>query len=342
MDTVLVTGGNGHLGYSLVKALSNKGFQVRATIRNLNNYDKTKHLKNLQNVELVEAELLDENSLSSAMKGVSAVFHTAAPILIWSKNPYQDIILPILKGTQNVFHVAKNLGIQKIIYTSSCSACGMNSTPNQPLVESDWNLVSQSPLLRAKINAEKWAWEFSLKNSLKLITIHPPTIIGPNFYRHTPSTLLYQKILQGKLPPIPEGGCHLVDVRDVAEAHLNAFMSKDAEGRYIVAGQFFKISELFQYLKNLNLNLNLKVPSFQLPVWSMHGFQFIDWALHKSTGKPRELTGEIIRDFLNKFQFVSTEKAQRDLNWKPRPTEQTLVDTFQWIQEHFLSKNKSN
>ena len=336
METVLVTGGNGHLGYNLIKQLTAKGFKVRTTIRNMKDESKTKHLKNLQNLEIVEAELLDKNSLIKAMNGISGVFHTAAPVLMWSQNPYQDIVLPILKGTENVFEAAKQLSIQKIIYTSSCSACGMNSTPSRPIVESDWNSESISPLLRAKINAEKWAWEFSLKNKIKLITIHPPTVIGPNFFRHTPSTLLYQKILLGKLFPIPEGGCHLVDVRDVALAHLNAFTSNTAEGRYIIAGQYFKFSEFFHFLKKLNLNL--KVPNFQLPMWSMHGFQFIDWTLNKFTGKPREITGEIIHDFLNKFQIVSTQKAQRDLNWKPIPTEKTILDTFNWINDYHLNR----
>lgn len=334
MKTVLVTGGNGHLGYTLVKHLSENGFKVRTTVRNKKDQNKHKHLMLLNNVEIVEADLLSQQSLENSKKKVEGIFHTAAPVLMWSKDPYHEIVLPIFKGTQNVFHAAKKMGIKKIIFTSSCSACGMNSTPEKPLVESDWNLNAKSPLLYSKITAEKWASQFCLENDIQLVNILPPTIIGPNFYKVTPSTLFYKKMLLGELLAIPEGGCHLVDVRDVAQAHLNAFISETAKGRYIVAGEFFKFSDFFLFVKKLKREL--KFYHLDAPNWLLQIFRFFDWINHSLTKKSRLLTGEMIRDFTNKYQYVSAEKAIHEIHWKPRPAEQSILDTFLWIQKNHL------
>jgi dihydroflavonol-4-reductase len=133
------------------------------------------------------------------------------------------------------------------------------------------------------------------------------------------------------MPPIPEGGCHILDARDLAEAQLLAYETPTAQGRYIVAGQFFKFSEFMKTLKEINPSL--KIPRFQIPVWTLHAFRPLDWLNHKITGRSRQLTGELIRDFVGKFQRVSTEKIKRDLSWSPRPAEETIKDTFAWISQ---------
>lgn len=327
---MLVTGGNGHLGYNLIKILSEKGYKVRATVRNKQDRSKTKHLKNLENVELVEAELLDYQSIEKTLEGIRIVFHTASPNMMWSAHPLQDIVNPIVEGTKNVFHAARKFNVEKIIFTSSCSACGMNSSLDSPLDESHWNYDSTHPLLRSKVLAEKFAWDFSNEHKLNLITLLPPLIIGPGFYRHTPSTSMFEKILLGNFVFPPEGGCHLVDVRDVADAHLQVALNPNAQGRYVIAGEFFKFSELIKFLHKIDPSL--KISSFQIPLWLIQGLRLIDCILHKFTGRPREITGEIVKDFMCKFQYVSSKKAVEDLKWNPKSAQQTIQDTFQWIR----------
>lgn len=331
MKKVLVTGGNGHLGFNLVKQLIENGFQVRATVRNKHDPLKTKHLKTLKGVEIVTAELLDTQSLLDALEGVDGIFHTAAPVLLWSENVKRDIVDPILLGTQNIFKCAKDKNIRKIIFTSSCSACGMNSSREHPLTETDWNNESDFPLLKAKIEAEKWALEYSSKQNINMISILPPTIIGPHFYKVTPSLNLYHKMYQHKYFSVPNGGCHIVDVRDVAKAHINAFLSEKAQGRYLIAGDYFNFKELFQKISYLNLNV--KVPQLLLPMWSVYFLNYLDWINNKITKKERVLSLPIIKNFLNKFQYVSTEKANNELNWKPRDANITLIETFNWFHQ---------
>ncbi len=337
MKKVLVTGANGHLGFNLVKQLTENGILVRAGVRNRNDASKTKHLKKLKNVDIVTAELLDIQSLLYAMEEVDAIFHTAAPVMLWSENIKQDIVDPIFIGTQNIFNCAKAKGIKKIIFTSSCSACGMNSSREHPLTEKDWNNESDFPLLTAKIQAEKWALDYSAKLNIKMTSILPPTIIGPHFHKITPSLSLYQKMYQHKRFSIPNGGCHIVDVRDVAKAHINAYLSENASGRYLIAGEYFNFRDLFK--KIAYLNLNVKVPKVLLPMWSLYFLNYLDWVNNKLTKKERVLSLPLIKNFLNKFQYVSTDKAKNEINWQPRDTNNTLIETFNWF--HQLPKNFS-
>src|ERR1035437_4643543 len=94
----LVTGANGHLGNNLVKELVCQNYQVRASVRNVENKEPFTGV----NCELVYADMLDKTSLKEAMEGIEIVFHVAAVFTHWSPNPQKDIIAPNLIGTRNV------------------------------------------------------------------------------------------------------------------------------------------------------------------------------------------------------------------------------------------------
>ncbi|WGL60610.1 NAD-dependent epimerase/dehydratase family protein [Pigmentibacter sp. JX0631] len=331
MKKILVTGGNGHLGYNLVKQLSENGFQVKTTVRNINDDEKIKHLKKLSNIEIVEAELLNKESLRYAMKDIDAVIHSASPVLLWSSNVKKEIEDPIILGTQNVLESACENNIKKIVFTSSCSACGMSSSLNNPLTENNWNQSSDFPLLKAKIDAEKWAFWYCNKNNIKLISILPPTIIGPNFSKVTPSLSLYYKIFQKQFFTIPNGGCHIVDVRDVAKAHVNALLFDQAEGRYLVAGEYFDFKELLKRIKKIQVDA--KIPNYLPPLWTFYLLNSVDWLSHKVMKKERNLSRKIISNFFGKYQYVSVNKAKQDLKWNPIPADKTIFDTLNWFHK---------
>lgn len=115
MKSVFVTGGNGHLGFNLVKQLSENGFFVRTSVRNIKDNYNIFHLNKIPNVEIIETDLFNLKALHSAMYGMDAVFHTAAPVTLWSKNLKDEIINPIITGTQNIFKIAKERNIKNIV-----------------------------------------------------------------------------------------------------------------------------------------------------------------------------------------------------------------------------------
>jgi len=324
---VLVTGANGHIGYNLAQTLVRRGYQVRGLVRPLSSSEKIAPLRDLD-VEVFEGNILDPETLKEAVKGVQGIFHTAAPHVPWAADPENEIVRPYVEGTLSILKLAKEFAVKRVILTSSCAAMGFDS--ELPLQESDWNSDPITPLVQAKVRMEKLAWEFAKENQIDLISFCAPFVIGPGFHRLTPTTEVFSQMLQGTLPPVPEGGCHFLDARDLAEAQVGAYETPQAQGRYVVAGQYLKISELLTFVKKLDPTL--KLPSVQLPLWALHLFRPMDWLGHVLLGRPRKLTGKLIQEFLGRYQRVSTEKAERELQWKARPFEETVLDTFAWIQ----------
>jgi len=330
---VLVTGGSGHLGSALIQELLTNGYKVRATTRNLSKLPyKLSHSR--QNLEFVQCDVGDFDQLKSTMTGCCGVFHLAAPTTLWAKNPKADIEDPIIFGIKNILNAANDLKIKRIIYTSSCAAIGMDSPSDRPFNETDWNDDAITSYPKAKTQAEKWGFEFSKKHNLQFISICPPSIIGPGMHSHTPSTEPFERLLRGKLPVLPPLAFHYVDVRDVANAHLNAFENPEAKGRYIVAGEFMNMDEMGQLMEKSEPGL--RAPKIA-PIWALKAYTGIDWLLHKFANRPREITLDIIEEGVGKHQHLSTNKAVQQLNWNPRPLEESVKDTFKWIKDHFIN-----
>ena len=212
MKRVLVTGANGHVGNNLVRLLVEKGYTVRASVRNAKDPEKTKHLEPL-GVEIVEADLMKPETLEAAVEGMDGVFQVAAAYVTWSRDPQRDIIDPSVIGGINVLRAAKEAGVKKVVFTSSAAAIGTDASREKPLTEEDWNEDALSPYMIAKTRAEKKAWEFVKDADMKLVTICPTGIIGPGFYRHTPTTQPFELALRGKVPVALPFGFSFVDVR---------------------------------------------------------------------------------------------------------------------------------
>ena len=247
MKRVLVTGANGHVGYNLTKLLVEKGYSVRAGVRDPADEKKTGPLREL-GVELKRADVMRPETLAAAADGMDGVFQVAAVFRLWAKDSQREIIEPSVQGAIHVLQAAKKAGVHKVIFTSSIAAVGLESPPGRPLTEADWTENGYVAYTRAKTEAERAAGRWAEENALLLVAINPGTVLGPGFYRHTPSTYLLQAILDGSLPGAPPFGTSYVDARDVARAHLLAYENDHAQGRYLIAnGPFVSAAELMPW-----------------------------------------------------------------------------------------------
>ena len=336
MRTVLVTGANGHVCYNVAKLLRSKGYNVRASVRDLSNPKKTSHLRAL-GVELVEADIMKPETLTGAVAGVDGVFQIAAVYRIWAPDPENDIIAPGVTGGLNVLRAAKEAGVKRVVLTSSCAAVGSDATEANPLTENDWNDAATSPYYVAKTRGEREAWKFAKETGLDLVTINPCAIIGPGFYRHTPSTETFELLLRGKLPAVPPIAFSFVDVRDVASAHVLAYENPQAKGRYITAAAHYRMMDLMKYIKE-EIDPDVKVPKFELPKAAIPVISSLDWLANKVARTPRQLPKDLADEMIGKTQIVSSEKIRRELGWQPLPFEQSLKDTLDWIRQEFIDK----
>lgn len=334
MKYVLVTGANGHVGNMLARRLVEKGYRVRASVRDINDAEKTRPLRDL-GVELAAADLMMPETLRPAAEGVDGLFQVAAVYQTHAKDPQREIVEPSITGGMNMLRAAHEAGVKKVIFTSSIAAVGSDASASKPLTEDDWNDDAKNPYFYAKTEAERRAWAFSKEKNLPLVAVNPGAVIGPGFYRHTPSTQAFEMLLRGKLPLVLPLGLTFVDVRDVAEAHILAYENPKASGRYLAADHFCTMLELMAAAKEIDPKL--KVPTMAAPVWSLGAVAFFDWLGHKVAGAPRMVTRGMVAEIGGKYQRASSEKIRRELGWKPLDFKRSLADTLDWVRKHFVN-----
>lgn len=253
--SALVTGASGFLGGWITKLLLEEGWIVKGTVRDLKNKSKIdflSRLSNSQNLSLVEANLMSEGSFDSAVQNVDVVFHSASPFFVSAKNPQAELIDPAVNGTRNVLNaVAKIQGKKpRIVLTSSVAA--VISPPvtdaNRVYTEEDWNetsTIDTTPYPLSKTLAEKEAWKLSKENGLDLVVINPPLITGEVLTDNkadalnTSSDFMKKAFIGENGKVIPSFAFSIVDVKDVARAHVIAATSPVAVGnRYICCSGF--------------------------------------------------------------------------------------------------------
>jgi len=327
---VVVTGANGHVGYSVAKLLVERGYDVRATVRDASDPAKTAHLKALD-VEIAEADLMRPETLAPVMEGRDGLFQVAAVYRSWARDPQREIIDPSIIGGVNTLRAAHAAGIERVVFTSSTAAVGRAGPGDAPLTEADWNDASPHPYSYAKTEAEHRAWTFAEENSLDLIVINPTAVIGPGFHRHTPSTAPYRALLRGELRRIPPIVYGLVDARDVAMGHVLAYETRQARGRHILCTECLPAAELVELVHDIDPEI--KVPTRHAALWQVRALA--RWEQVRSWfGREPRLTPETVREYLGKPTNYDSSKARRELGWHPLPIRQTVRDTLEWVREH--------
>jgi nucleoside-diphosphate-sugar epimerase len=250
---VVVTGATGFLGaHTVLKFFEDGGFRVRGTVRSKTNAAKIDPLKKtlgdyFDQLELVEADLLDKDSMVAACAGADFLAHTASPFYLnVSKEEKEKIIKPAVDGTVFALEGAKAAGMKRVVITSSLAVVQCPATEDEPAdgvwKEEHWSNPDRPqgmhPYLESKTVAERAAWKFvdDLPDGEKidLITIQPCFILGPAYQTEAfTSGEIFSKTLTGATDPVPHGYMGIVDVRDVAQAHVLSIKVDAAKGHRV-------------------------------------------------------------------------------------------------------------
>ncbi|XP_022860337.1 cinnamoyl-CoA reductase 1-like [Olea europaea var. sylvestris] len=134
-EAVCVTGGSGYIGSWLVRLLLERGYTVHATVKDLKDEKETKHLEDFEGaksrLQLFQMDLLNYDSIVTAITGTTGVFHLASPCIVDEvRDPENELLAPAIKGTINVLTAANELGVRRAVVTSSTSA--IVPSPNWP------------------------------------------------------------------------------------------------------------------------------------------------------------------------------------------------------------------
>lgn len=329
---VLVTGGNGHLGWNLVCALRERGHRVRATVRSLADPARTSRLRALGDVELAEADVTDAARLRAALEEVEVLFHVAAVFSLVEPGREGEIHDAAVRGTEVALRSAADAGVRKVVLTSSIVTLPLTAPGAPPSTEADWTTGLRVPYFRAKVEAERLAWRLADELRLRLVALLPGNIIGPGFARNTPTIDMIEAALGGAFRlGVPDGNLSLVDVRDVAAAHVAA-AERDVLGRFVVSDVHRTFAALVEALRAVDARV--KRPLVNLPAFAAPMLPLFDRLNHRMLGTPRIASPELIATAVSGRRFnVSSARARAELGWAPAvPFERSLRDTVDGIR----------
>jgi dihydroflavonol-4-reductase len=336
MSTVLVTGGSGFIGNYCILQLLSAGHTVRTTVRNLKREpDVIAMLKaggatNAASVKFFAADLEKDEGWAEAVNGCDFVLHVASPFPAHIPKDENDLIRPAREGTLRVLKASRDAGVKRVVLTSSFAAIGYGHAPQDaPFDETSWTNVNGpgiAPYIKSKTLAEQAAWDFIKREGrqLELSVINPVGVFGPALGADTSTSILLIKMLmEGAMPAVPRIYFGAVDVRDVAELHVNAMTNPAAKGeRFLaVAGNSISFYDITKTLRREMPAFAKKTPKFELPDWGVRMVALFD-------ARARLAVPE-----LGKIKNASNEKAKRVLGWKPRSNDECVLATAKSLVE---------
>jgi dihydroflavonol-4-reductase len=337
---VMVTGATGYVAGWIIKTLLDKGFTIHATVRNPDNLTSLSYLNKLAGdakgaIRYFKADLLVPGSFDEAMKGCELVFHTASPFTYKFSDAQRDLVDPALEGTRNVLNsVNLTTTVKRVVLTSSCAAIIGDARdclgyPNGIATEAQWNVTSKvdhQPYSYSKTVAEKAAWEINkAQERWDLVVINPSLVIGPgiNPVSTSESFSLVKQLGDGSMKTgVPDFSIGVVDVRDVARAHVTAAFNAGACGRYIVSAENTDFFTLAGYLRE-KFGKTYPIPGKIVP-------KFLVWLLAPAAGFKRKM----IRLNVGYPWKVDNSKSIRELGIDYRPARDSMVDFFQQMIDH--------
>jgi len=323
LPKILITGADGFIGSHLVEYLLEKGYSIRAFVQ-YNSFNSwgwldTISKEKLKEIEIFSGDIRDPNGTKTAMKGCEMVFHLAALIAIpYSYHSPDSYIDTNVKGTLNILMAAKELGVRRVLITSTSEVYG--TAIFVPINESHPK-QGQSPYSASKIGADSLAESFYRSFNLPVTIVRPFNTFGPRqSARAIIPTIITQllngseEIKLGDLSPTRD----LLYVKDTINGFFEIAACEGLIGHEVnIATQSeITIGELAQ---NLITKIN---PSARII---------------SDNQRIRPSKSEVFR------LFGSNEKIKEFTNWtQSYSLSQGLDETIEWFkQTEILSKYKS-
>lgn len=337
---VLVTGGSGFIAGHCILQLLAEGHEVRATIRSLAREESVRAvladagMVDGHRLTFVAADLTRDEGWGDATGDVSHVLHVASPVRPGHVENEDDVIAPAREGTLRVLRAARAAGVRRVVLTSAFHAVGWGHPhTGHVFTEEDWTVLDGPGVDaygKSKTLAERAAWDFVTNQAdtidggrpvdkagpMELVALLPVAVMGPVMGRDVSgANHIVQNMLRGEMPGFPHVFVPIVDVRDVARAHLLAMTSPEAAGqRFLISnGPAVELKDIGATIRaHLGADAS-RVPTRTLP----------DFAVRAAAKFKPEFRG--VAADLGYARRTSNEKARRLLQWVPRAPEEAVV-----------------
>ena len=325
MRRSLVTGGTGFVGANLVRELLADGDRVRVLARP----GGDRRALDGCEVEIVEGDLLDADSVRRAVAGMERVYHVAADYRLWCPDP-AALFRANVDGTRHVLGAARAAGAARIVYTSTVGALGIPKDGRPGDETTPVSLADMvGPYKASKFVAEEVAREFAARGA-PVVIVNPSAPVGPWDVKPTPTGQMIVDFLRGKMVASLDTGLNIAHVRDVARGHILAAERGRVGERYVLGHANLSLLEIFRALARLT---GLPAPRFRVPyalAWlAAAGME----GVARLTGGAPAVPLTAVR-MARKRMFFSADKAVRELGLPQTPAEQALGDAVEWFLAH--------
>ena len=325
---LLLTGGTGFLGRRTAARLA-RTHEVRLLVRRASARERFP-----AGVEFVAGDVTDRDSLVRAMAGCDAVVHAAALVKIAA--PRSEFERVNVGGLENVLAAGAAAGVKRIVYVSSFIALGPSErgaggTLDESAEPDFPGRVWINDYERTKALSDASARR-AIAAGIPLVVVYPGVIYGPG--ELTEGNIVVRHLLDlahRRLPALvgkPERRWNYAYVEDVAEGVAKALERASAGSRYVLGGENVTQAEFYRQVALLG---GIRVPEARMPDWLAKAAGLgmkLGAALTKST--PR-LTPDLVEIYRHDWAYDSA-KAARELDYRPRPLEAGLTETFAWLK----------
>jgi nucleoside-diphosphate-sugar epimerase len=339
-DLVVVTGASGFIATHCIQQLLEKGYRVRGTLRSESRQEEVRKGvaptdEMASRLEFAMLNLLSDDGWDEAMQGARYLLHIASPVPRQPPKDPAELIEPARAGALRALRAASAAGIERTVMTSSIAAiaAGHKRSADSLFDENDWSDLSgkMGAYERSKTVAEKAAWDFmedvkAEGSVMELVTINPGMVLGPSLIADSSaSSEVVGKLLRREVPGCPDLSLALVDVRDVAAAHVAAMTAEGVAGqRFIVTRLGMPMPEMARVLAELVKDRGFKIPTRQLPNFLVRLVAVFD------------KTVRLIVHELGMPMNLSSKRAEEALGFRARDLDAMLRDTVDSLIEHGL------
>ena len=316
-----VTGGTGFIGSRVVRKLIERKYEVAALARS----DRTAAALEAAGARAVRGDITDAASLREGMLGSDAVFHMAAWYKIGARDWRQAEAINV-GGTRNVLGLAHDLGVPRIVYTSTVGVFG--DTKGRTVDES---YVCHDPLF-TEYERTKWAAHYEvalplIEEGAPIIIVMPGGVYGPgdaSIIGH-----IMQRFCQGRLPflPAPETTFAYAHVEDIAEGHILAAEKGRVGESYVLAGPAVPLDELVDLWAEIT---GKRAPAVRIPGRLLRPFAPLMGAIGSVIPLPMMFSEEATRS-AGATYMARADKAQAELGWQTRPVREGMRETLSLI-----------
>jgi len=325
--TALVTGASGFIAMHCVLQLLEQGYRVRGTIRDKSREPEmrkalAKHIEISDRLEIMEADLTNDDGWADAVSGCKYVLHVASPFPNYTPKTDDELVIPARAGTLRVLRAAADAGVVRVVLTSSMAAIayGHTDTDIQVFDESHWSVPENCPPYpKSKTIAERAAWDFiealPADTPMELAVINPGAVLGPLLDSHySTSGEIVRKLMAREIPGTAQLGFAMVDVRDVASAHVAAMTVPDAAGkRFCCAIEHSWLGEVAEILDQHFGPMGYKIPTRKLPNFVVRIVALFDATVRTAVGD------------LGKSRSMDNKQIRELLNWQPHTLEAMVI-----------------